>query len=66
MAMREIERCPECGAPLVEGVCGSCAPTGEPIDKGQRRLDADEAAHEKERWDRHAVTRKVHPRAKTH
>ncbi len=61
--MRDAERCPECGAPLVEGVCGSCAPMGAPLDKAARRLRADEAAHEKERWDRHEVERKVRTHA---
>lgn len=61
--MGAIERCPECGAPVVAGVCGSCAPTGAPLDKGERRLVKEEAAHEKERWDRHLVTRKTHARS---
>ena len=57
-----IERCTECGAPLTDGVCGNCAPTGRPVDKGERRLAADAATHEKEQWDLRAVNRKVHPR----
>lgn len=59
-----IERCTECGAPLTEGVCGSCAPTGQPVDKGERRLEAGAAEHEKEQWDLGVVNRKVHPRKK--
>jgi hypothetical protein len=53
------ERCTECGATLSEGTCGTCAPTGRPVDKGERRLLADAAAHEKELWDLHQVNRKV-------
>lgn len=60
-----IERCTECGSPLTDGVCGTCAPTGAPLDKGERRLEADEAEHEKERWDLGLVDRKIHPRKKT-
>lgn len=56
------ERCTECGAPLSESVCGNCAPTGRPVDKGERRLLADAAAHEKELWDLHQVDRKVRVR----
>jgi len=57
----EVERCTECGAPLTDGSCGNCAPTGRPEDKGERRLVADAAEHEKEQWDRHLVKRKTHP-----
>ncbi len=57
-----IERCGECGSPLTEGVCGNCAPTGAPLDKLERRLEADEAEHEKERWDLGLVQRKVRMR----
>jgi hypothetical protein len=53
------ERCTECGATCSEGVCGTCAPTGRPVDKGERRLLADAAAHEKELWDLRRVNRKV-------
>ncbi|HAF08983.1 MAG TPA: hypothetical protein DCK98_02735 [Chloroflexi bacterium] len=63
MAATETERCTECGAPLTDGVCGSCAPSGRPLDKGARRRVAAAAAHEKELWDEHAVTRKLHARA---
>lgn len=59
-----IERCTECGAPLTAGVCGNCAPTGRPVDKGARRLEAGAAEHEKEQWDLRRVDRKVHPRAR--
>ena len=57
------ERCMECGAVLADGVCGTCAPTGRPVDKGERRLGADAAAHEKELWDLGRVNRKVRVRA---
>jgi hypothetical protein len=57
------ERCMECGAVLTDGVCGACAPTGRPVDKGERRLIADAAAHEKELWDLGRVNRKVRVRA---
>ncbi len=57
-----IERCTECGSPLTEGVCGNCAPTGRPTDKGERRLEADAATHEKEQWDLRLVNRKIHQR----
>jgi hypothetical protein len=57
------ERCTECGAVLADGVCGSCAPTGRPVDKGERRLLADAAAHEKQLWDLGRVNRKVRVRA---
>lgn len=53
----------ECGAVLTEGVCGNCAPTGRPVDKGERRLIADAADHEKELWDLGLVNRKVRVRA---
>lgn len=59
------ERCTECGAPLTDGVCGNCAPTGMPIDKGERRIEAGDALHEKELWDQGLVDRKVHPRKRT-
>lgn len=58
----DVERCTECGAPLADGVCGNCAPTGRPLDKTERRRLAGVAEHEKELWDDHAVTRKVHER----
>lgn len=60
----EVERCTECGAPLTEGVCGSCAPTGAPIDKGERRVEAGAAEHEKEQWALGVVNRKVRSRKK--
>jgi hypothetical protein len=60
----ELERCTECGAPLFGGACGTCAPTGRPVDKGERRLDASAAEHEKKLWDQRLVNRKVHPRPK--
>ncbi|HEU5287356.1 MAG TPA: hypothetical protein VFV20_03055 [Candidatus Limnocylindria bacterium] len=63
MSLR-MERCTECGAPLTAGVCGNCAPTGRPVDKGERRLEAGAAAHEKEQWDLQRVNRKVHQRAR--
>lgn len=65
MKQTEIERCTECGAPLSDGVCGNCAPTGAPVDKGERRIEADAAEHEKEQWALGVVKRKVHPRKKT-
>lgn len=58
----QIERCSECGAPTSEGTCGNCAPTGRPVDKGERRRSEAEAAREKARWDAHLVKRKVHER----
>jgi hypothetical protein len=57
------ERCTECGAVLTDGVCGNCAPTGRPVDKGERRLIAGAADHEKELWDLGRVKRKVRVRA---
>jgi hypothetical protein len=54
----EESRCMECGAPLTEGGCGNCAPTGRPVDKAERRRLAAVAAHEKELWDDHVVARK--------
>jgi hypothetical protein len=57
------ERCTECGAVLTDGVCGSCAPTGRPVDKGERRLIAGAADHEEELWDLGRVMGKVRVRA---
>ena len=59
------ERCAECGAPLTNGACGNCAPSGLPVDKGERRLAADAAKHEKEQWDLGLVDRKIHARPRT-
>ena len=58
----ETERCTECGAELCEGICGNCAPTGRPNDKGLRRRIELEAAREKARWGAGLVTRKIHER----
>lgn len=57
-----MERCTECGAVLTDGVCGNCSPTGRPVDKGERRLLADAADHEKELWDLGKVNRKTRVR----
>ena len=59
----QIERCTECGTELTDGMCGSCAPTGRPLDKGERRRAELESAREKSRWDAHLVNRKIHERA---
>ena len=56
------ERCPECGAPLTDGSCGACAPSGEPLDKGARRERAGIVQHEKELWDQRALRRKIRER----
>ncbi len=58
-----IDRCTECGAPLAEGICGSCAPDGAPVDKGARRERALLAEREKALWDQKLLRRKVHERA---
>lgn len=58
----EAARCMECGAPLTDGVCGNCAPTGRPLDKAERRRLAAAAEHEKELWDEHLVARKERAR----
>jgi hypothetical protein len=61
-AKTQVDRCIECAAPLTEGICGNCSPTGRPLDKGERRRRAAAAEHEKEQWDRHLVARKSHAR----
>lgn len=62
----DAERCTECGAPILGSACGSCAPGGRPLDKGERRREQAEAAREKVRWDQHLVERKRHERPSPH
>jgi hypothetical protein len=65
MKQNLADLCTECGAPLTESTCGNCAPTGAPIDKGERRHREADAAHEKDLWDQHALARKRRDRAAT-
>ena len=59
-------RCVECGAPLADGFCGTCSPSGEPQDKLARRERAALVEREKELWDQRVLERKIHDRPKDH